>query len=540
MLEYKIYYFGSQKINIKKFNDIQYTFESVSLETIELLENKINFILEEISKSDTKKINYLLYCEDLTKEYCDCFSKLLEKHISKGKLFMGMTLYNKTTNAHLSIQSIKGYKKIVNIFSFDHAIKVCDDKVFESVTLINKTITVIFDPTAPLEKCFTIWYEKKSKQSGGTDGSNSTNNNKMFNFRMMETTNSTDLESTWWFKYFFSIPPCAFGRLAQSTGTCWLNTSLNILFLSEPIANMLVSRYYNLPKDFKDQVEKILTPLDFYALEIPLKTIVWSMVNLFLVKSIKAITLDSNFLGVVASKIKGLWEYNNENYFIENNFGIEYGDGFISYCGLLVLISIYFEENVDYYKLFNSNAQFFDEIQKIANLFKEYDEIRSNLTDDKLEKLDQLEKQINKINGLNEKTQSIIRQMDETNKQICLSWDEITFNETKIFPENPPKLLIIPTIKCKQIHQVIYIGETEYKLIAGGINFKILEFNSYHIVAGLICGNKYYIYDSNNILSYTNWNQGIYNDYIEQLNEFYGVNGYSVEYTNQYVIYIKV
>ena len=82
----------------------------------------------------------------------------------------------------------------------------------------------------------------------------------------------------------------------------------------------------------------------------------------------------------------------------------------------------------------------------------------------------------------------------------------------------PPKLLIIPTLHTTKIHQVIYVGETEYKLIAAGILFDMKEFDSKHIVAGLLCGTKYYVYDSNNIISYSNWNQSIYNDYINYIN----------------------
>jgi hypothetical protein len=266
----------------------------------------------------------------------------------------------------------------------------------------------------------------------------------------------------------------------------------------------------------------------------------WSMVNMFLIKLDKAITLDYNFIGVVAAKVKGLWEYNNENYFIENNLGIQYGDSLVPYYGLVVICSIYFEENIDYYKLFNKQALLFDENQKINNIYKEYDNLKSNVTDETLEKLNDLEKLIDKIDGMHEKTKSIVTQMDKTNTQISLNWNEITFSDTKLSPGDPPKLLVIPTINTRQIHQVIYIGDTEYKLIAGGIYFHVIEENTSHIVSGLICRDKYYIYDSNNILSYSNWNQGIYNDYIDQLNDFYGVNGYKFEYTNQFVVYIKV
>jgi len=534
MREYKIYYIGNNKINLSKSDKKDYIFETINLKSIDNFLEKIQFILDECNKSDYKKINYLLCFENLNKDYCDALSKLLDDN--KSKIFMGLTIYNKTIDAHVCVEAVLGYKKIVNIFPFDLAIKVCDQKVYDTLLLINRTITVVFDPTAPLKNCYTIYYEKKNKQSGG----NTSSNFKRFNFRLMQTNDSNELENTWWFRYYFSIPPCAFGRLSQSSGTCWLNTVLNILFLSEPIADLLVQKYNSLPKDFKTQVEKIMFPSDFFALKIPLKILMWAMVNMFLIKLDKAITLDYNFISVVASKVKSLWVYNNENYFIENNLGIEYGDGLLSYYGLITVCSIYFEENIDYYKLFNKYALLFDENEKINNIYKEYSNLNSNVTDSTLEKLNDLEKLVDIFDGMHKKTQSIVTQMAETNTQISLNWKEITFSDTKLSPGDPPKLLIIPTVNTRQIHQVIYIGDTEYKLIAGGIDFNVIEANASHIVAGLICEDKYYIYDSNNILSYSNWNQGIYNDYIDQLNDYYEVNGYRFEYTNQYVVYIKV
>ena len=141
---------------------------------------------------------------------------------------------------------------------------------------------------------------------------------------------------------------------------------------------------------------------------------------------------------------------------------------------------------------------------------------------------------------LDYKSYLIVKEMDQLNKQIILNWDELVLPNTKISPSNPPKILIIPTITTTKIHQIIYVGETEYKLIAAGINFYIKEHEVSHIISGLFCRSKYYIYDSNNIISYSNWNQEVYNDYIDQLNEIYQVNGYSYEYQNNFIIYIQV
>jgi len=531
MVEYKIYYIGKKKINWNKTNDIGYIFENLIYE----LDNFVKFVRFVFDKASIdSSTNFLIYCEDLTKEHCHYLSNILDIYSIAGKIFMNITIYNKTINSHLSIERIDGYKKIVNIFPFDHTIKICDQTVYDTVISINKTISVLFDPTKPSDECFTIYYEKKNKQSGGNI------NTRLFDFRIMETNDSVELESTWWFKYYFSIPLCAFGRLAQSAGTCWLNVCLNILFLSEPIAKLLITKYNGLDKDLKTQIEQIKRPYYILASNASLQVILWSLVNMFLIHSSKAITLDSNFILVIGSKIKSLCEFGNENYYIENNFVAEYAESFNTYSAFIMLCNIYFESEIDFFSLYIKSGLLFEQRKIMRELYDKYNHLKFNLNDSNFDEFDKLGKQINMYDDLDYKSYLIVKEMDQLNKQIILNWDELILPNTKISPSNPPKILIIPTITTTKIHQIIYVGETEYKLIAAGINFYIKEHEVSHIISGLFCRSKYYIYDSNNIISYSNWNQEVYNDYIDQLNEIYQVNGYSYEYQNNFIIYIQV
>lgn len=538
MGEYKIYYIGKNNITWNKSNDIGYIFENLGYDPSENFLESINSLLDQVSTNPL--IKYLLCCEDLTLSQCKKISEMVLAKTNKGKIFMNMTIYNKTKNAHISLPNANGFRKIVNIFPFDHAIQVCDQTVFEGITFINKTITVSFDPSKPSEKCFTVWYEKKSKQFGGSGNIDTIDKQILFNFRMMETNESTNLENTWWFKYYFSIPPCAYGRLSQSTGTCWLNACLNILFLSEPIANLLIGKYYKLPLELKTQIEQIERPKDILETSSSLQIILWSLVNIFLVRSKKATTLDSDFILVVGAKIKSICEHGNENYYIENNLGIDYGVGFITYKAFLFLLDFYLESNVDFFNLFTFYGLVFNQTRKKDELYDNYNYLKTKLNDSNFDEFYQIEKQINAYEDAESKTINILRQMEHTDKQIIIKWDEIIFPDTKISLSDPPKLFVFPTLPTTKIHQIIYVGETEYKLVAGGINFNVKESNTSHIVSGLMCGSKYYIYDSNDLISYTNWNQGIFNDYIEQLNDFYKVNGYSYDFQNVFVIYMRV
>lgn len=54
------------------------------------------------------------------------------------------------------------------------------------------------------------------------------------------------LDGQWWYVMYNLVPVCADGRLTQSTGTCWWNTSANIMILTQPIAALLKIQWHNL------------------------------------------------------------------------------------------------------------------------------------------------------------------------------------------------------------------------------------------------------------------------------------------------------
>lgn len=61
------------------------------------------------------------------------------------------------------------------------------------------------------------------------------------------------VEDTWWYKLFKSVPRCAEGRLLQQAGTCWWDSIMNSLLLSQTAAELLRQKWYALdPKDQED------------------------------------------------------------------------------------------------------------------------------------------------------------------------------------------------------------------------------------------------------------------------------------------------
>ncbi len=530
MEEYKIYYFGKSKLNNHNL-----------LEQINWSYDLFEKCMEQINTN----IPALIYLENLETNDYIMIAKLFLKLKEEGKIYTNLTIYNKTIDAHNTIFQLPIFKKVLNIFPFDKIITICDNNIYEAVKYINKSISVIFDPSKPQNKCFSIIQTKE--QNGGNENKYKTNFEQIFIFRIMETNNEVELENTWWYKYYFSIPPCAYGRLAQSTGTCWLNTVLNILFLTEPIKQMLLEKYKMLDKELIKQVEQISEFSHLAAKDFPLQVILWAMVRLILIQRKKALTLDGDFMLIIGAKVKSLHEFGNENYWSENNIGLDYGNGYNDVKAISAILSLILVNTQDYFISFWFWSLNYNTRTQIQKDIDEYDELKDKFDDSTRDQFIKLENSLYSLNNLVNNFDYLIRKMEEGNDLLTLKWSDITVKNdhynlfTNFNSSNPPKILIIPTIEAqiKNIPGIIYIDDAEYKLNAMSIVFYFKELNSDHVVSGLICGSKYYIYDSNGILTYDSWNKSVYNNYIDALNDFYKVNGFAYEYAQSFLLYIK-
>ena len=68
-----------------------------------------------------------------------------------------------------------------------------------------------------------------------------------------------NLEDTWWYKYYFNIPVCAYGRLSQSSGTCWCNAVINIILLTPVIYELFLEKFNKLNLEQQNRIKKITT-----------------------------------------------------------------------------------------------------------------------------------------------------------------------------------------------------------------------------------------------------------------------------------------
>lgn len=63
------------------------------------------------------------------------------------------------------------------------------------------------------------------------------------------------IQDNWWFDYIFNKEPlCAKGKLVQEYGTCWMHSTLNSIFLTEHLNNLLRKQWHIMGKEEKDSI----------------------------------------------------------------------------------------------------------------------------------------------------------------------------------------------------------------------------------------------------------------------------------------------
>ena len=328
------------------------------------------------------------------------------------------------------------YKKVINMIPTDVKISINVDefnKHFGDYT-INRTKTIAYEiNNEPNNK--TRIYEQKG-------GAKNINNIKNISFMVnTNVNNEKELENSWWFKYYFQIPYCAYGRLTQSTGTCWCNTIINSLVLNPSIVNLLIEKFNKLESKTKVHINKNIRTFDtFNNSNENLTTLLFAMINILLIKKVKAKQKNGNFIAELAARIKGI-SNNNDEFYYSNHCGINYGDGGDTAKGVQIVLNKLFSENE--YIIIN------------------YQYTKSNELLDKLNQLINKKNQlINKLNQLiNKKIQKEIDNMIEEIDKIQKEIDNIRIKRNKIINK--------PTLDD--------VGEIFYKLGENIINFQQID-----------------------------------------------------------------
>lgn len=490
-----IYHIGGNKINNNSNN------------IYEFIDKNKDINLEPIIKRNTCDNVYIYidsgYESKVTKNINEQL-KNITKNINK---LLNITIVNRTKSIKAIIYNFPNFKKIVNIFPTCENIKTCKEFTFNSN--INRTISSRI--TVDVEKCVNNWSKgyiiARFNECVPIDADNieiveeniSDFSNKEFDYRIMNTPNNNaqKIDDTWWYKYYFDTPLCAYGRLLQSSGTCWCNVIINILILSPFIVKIILSKFEAQGKNVHDSFKSLQESKP------DLKTYLFGFLNILLINKQKAKFEDKNVVINLASKIKCEYEKENTPKLKVDCNSSNYGDGGDSFFGIRKVFDTILIKNKDYVV-----------IQKINKI--------PNLTYDEQKRYDSIENRLKELN--NSKT---------------LLWNDVLYDKDVDNTISPSILLIDYAIfggKIKPSIEITVSGIT-YTLEASNI-----DVNKKHAITGLKCEDKYYIYDSNNFITYSDWNELNYTKYENlikenKVEEYYQKTGNNFDII--FLIYIK-
>jgi hypothetical protein len=179
-----------------------------------------------------------------------------------------------------------------------------------------------------------------------------------------ELSNSIRLTEQWWFKLYFAVPPCAKGRLTQTTGTCWFNSTINTLLLTSDIAKKLKEKWNMLSEDMKTSISQMSFETYFTA-SASLKSLLWFIVYKVLVEEKKLAVHDGDVSQKVAALVKGKNEGLSQNVVKSINL---YGDEYSSNDGLDVILNEFFPEDKD--------LVYFNFVNMINRLIEQYKQLQ--------------------------------------------------------------------------------------------------------------------------------------------------------------------
>jgi hypothetical protein len=394
------------------------------------------------------------------------------------------------------------FKKTVNVFSSKGTL-LSNDTNFFSETPMNRGVQKTVDTDKK-----SIY--KVTQRAGKI---------KNVTMRWMNTiSKSNKLIDQWWFNWYFNVPPCAHVRLSQSSGSCWLNSSINALFLIEPISNLIIKRY--------DELEnKNLYTLQFEEFECKncdLKVLLFSLVYNLVIRKKKANPNDKNFIGFLASKIKCEYE-NKKNKNLCNE--VEYGDGGDSFEAIKIILK-YILNSGDYLSidiLQEISKNYNDFVESYNTLVKKYNNTNKLLQDainkynktrnkDLMIEYKRYEIELINIDKDIDYFKSMLKEkekdLNQYNKTLQKPNDYSIDNNDMFKGMGTPDILVFRN-NFLTLQRTITFDGTTYNLCSA-----VIKLNVSHVICGIICNNKAYIYDSNNILIETDWDKGEYGKYL--------------------------
>jgi hypothetical protein len=363
----------------------------------------------------------------------------------------------------------------------------------QNITLINiiyDNTRLVFSVGSLLRKCINIAYSGRFvNRHGYSITPTSYIKNRSFSvtgggksaiFRIFSDSPSKggDLTNQIWFKWYFSIPPCATARVSQSTGTCWMNALVNSMFLSEYTSKLIKSRFSE---------EEIIPLNSFGQQSVDLESMMKSLVYHLLIKTGKASPSDGNFMGHLATLVKCRYMKMDES---SKGCGtIAFGSaGGNVLKGLRVILPTilhptdFMVVDVSEYS-FSSYKELYDRYRKI---FEE-------------------ERSFQKSPAQSDAALAESKEVYNLHKNVAtMSLDKIFLTETFRKLRRPRLLAVLPRSKIDLVEE-ISIGSVRYRIEACVLGLRSRVDGGTHAVCGVICNNRTYVYDSNNFLAESDW-----------------------------------
>lgn len=264
-------------------------------------------------------------CDD-SEEYVDKINDAIEKIVNEfpSISMSNVVIIHLTDNIDkvlfkINVNNNRYFKKVINILPH----QLIDGKVVQTTKQIPgknysaKALQEIYNQVRNIKKAgasATLSYDLYSNLHEGDPKDNKFPpmplGSKIRREIVIKTMNISDIigktskfNHTWWFKYYMESPYCLYNRLFQSSGTCWMNTTINLFILLSPLSSILIQKFKKLLESRRKEIEKY-TYEDIKKETLDFTTCIYIVVNQLLIHKNKPIYTDGDIIVNMAKKLQ--------------------------------------------------------------------------------------------------------------------------------------------------------------------------------------------------------------------------------------------
>jgi hypothetical protein len=414
-----------------------------------------------------------------------------------------IVLINDTLKHILDSKNFPNFRKVVNCYDRKRLLDLYESKLENKIGKNN------FDLTNDLFKLRKV-VVKESLTSHILDSRAIVGSTSIYSYTYFysQKYRSTNLMDKWWYEYFMRSLPCARGRIIQFFGTCWFNVVLNTILLTPKLKEYVMARI-KYDKIFKNYYNYSDNKLLF---------------SYILPNNIIEIINRDNICTQCYNRNIDLYKISDMRLCYECS-SIHRADG-------MKLDMIEDDKRTEILKLPNIDIPF-------KALF--YGRIHNNLDfDDKgLLELSKLLNPVGKDSGYSTNIMHLFDILKCQYKHIVID----TYMNTKMFPlyfNNITDDIVI--ITSKKLSALIFGKDSKLPLKINGYKLHAAAIMSNgHVVCGLLCNDIPYIYDSNNIIAYSDWPNGDFFGYYDKVMELENspLKPHNLLYACVFILYMK-